>query len=260
MGLAAAVECRPDIRAELVVQVVGGLAVFRGGGEVPAAEVGSRKGRTLFGFLAVHPGFVPADRMTEVVWGDAPPQTPVANIATLVSRLRSALGPSAIAGGPSGYRLGDHVRVDLHEARALIVDAEHRADEPALMLRAAACAVDLLERGPVLTDQGDSSWVEQARATQGQLLRRARHATAEAALRVGDLRTARSIAEDATCDDAFDETAWRLLMRADYAAGEPARALIAYRNLRATLATELGIDPAPATRDLHAAILRGAEY
>jgi DNA-binding SARP family transcriptional activator len=259
MGLAVAMECRPDIGAELVVQVVGGLAVVRGGGEVPAAEVGSRKGRTLLGFLAVHPGFVPAEWMTEVVWGDAPPQTPVANIATLVSRLRAALGTSAIAGGPAGYRLGEHVRVDLHEARALIIDAEHRAAEPELMLKAAACAVGLLDGGPVLSDQADSSWVEQARAMQGQLLRRARHATAEAALRVGDLGTARNAAEAATRADVFDETAWRLLMRADYAAGEPARALIAFRNLRATLATELGVDPAPATRDLHAAILRGAE-
>jgi DNA-binding SARP family transcriptional activator len=45
-------------------------------------------------------------------------------------------------------------------------------------------------------------------------------------------------------------------MRADHAAGEPARALQTYERLRTTLATELGVDPAPATRAVHMTILR----
>jgi DNA-binding SARP family transcriptional activator len=250
MGIATVVE------SELLVRVVGELAVYRDGGALFAAEIGSRKARTVFGFLAVHPGFVPADRLTEVVWGDTPPQLPVANIATLVSRLRGVLGPTVIAGGPAGYRLGDHVRVDLHEAAALTADAEHSTDNPALTFQAAQHAVELLQHGAVLTDQRDSSWLEQARTRHGHLLRRARHATAEAALRVGDLRTARATAEAATHADAFDETACRLLMQAHQAAGEPARALLTYERLRATLATELGVDPAPATRAVHMTILR----
>ena len=40
------------------------------------------------------------------------------------------------------------------------------------------------------------------------------------------------------------------------AAGEPARALVAYEALRGTLAGELGADPAPQTQELHLAILR----
>jgi DNA-binding SARP family transcriptional activator len=47
-----------------------------------------------------------------------------------------------------------------------------------------------------------------------------------------------------------------MLMRAHAAAGEPARALLAYQRLRTTLAFELGADPAAQTRDLHLAILR----
>jgi DNA-binding SARP family transcriptional activator len=47
-----------------------------------------------------------------------------------------------------------------------------------------------------------------------------------------------------------------MLMRAHRAADEPVRALLAYQSLRVNLARELGIDPAPATRDLHLAILR----
>jgi DNA-binding SARP family transcriptional activator len=46
-------------------------------------------------------------------------------------------------------------------------------------------------------------------------------------------------------------------MRAYAASGEPARALHAYHQLRGFLADELGLDPAPATRELFVTILRG---
>jgi DNA-binding SARP family transcriptional activator len=90
------------------------------------------------------------------------------------------------------------------------------------------------------------------------LPRGARHTAAELALRVGDFRLARTTADAAVAADPFDEPATRLLMRAHLAGGEPARALIAYERLRTTLATELGIDPTDATRDLHLTILLNA--
>jgi DNA-binding SARP family transcriptional activator len=246
---------------ELVVRVVGWLAVYRDGEMLPAADVGSRKARTLLGFLAVHPGFVTADRITAAVWGDAPPRTPPANLATMVSRLRAALGTSSITGGPAGYRLGGQVRVDLYDAAGLTAEAEQHILKaaPDLALSAARHAVELLDHGPVLADQIDSQWVESARALHGKLLRRARHATAEAALHIGDIRAASTAAEAATAADAFDEAACRMLMRAYHAAGEPARALITYERLRVTLATELGVDPARATRELHTAILQSTD-
>jgi DNA-binding SARP family transcriptional activator len=45
-------------------------------------------------------------------------------------------------------------------------------------------------------------------------------------------------------------------MSASAAAGEPARALVAYEALRERLAEELGADPAPQTQEFHLAILR----
>ncbi|MEO3749711.1 BTAD domain-containing putative transcriptional regulator [Streptomyces sp. B6B3] len=48
-----------------------------------------------------------------------------------------------------------------------------------------------------------------------------------------------------------------LLMRARHAAGRPAEALAAYRDYRARLADELGVDPSPALAELHLAVLRG---
>lgn len=91
-----------------------------------------------------------------------------------------------------------------------------------------------------------------------ELCRRARDCAAAGAFGVGDLSGARVAAEAALAADPFDEVACRILMRACHAAGQPARALRAFERLRSWLATELGVDPAAATRDLHVAILRNS--
>jgi DNA-binding SARP family transcriptional activator len=51
------------------------------------------------------------------------------------------------------------------------------------------------------------------------------------------------------------ERLWELLMLALYRAGRQAEALSAYTEVRDRLASELGIDPAPALRELQARIL-----
>jgi DNA-binding SARP family transcriptional activator len=222
------------------------------------AEVSSRKGRALLACLAVNTGYQSADRLAAAVWGDALPRDPAANIATLVSRLRGSLGVSTVLGGRSGYRLSDEVRIDLVHAAELVDDAERRitAGQPAAALMAAWRATHMLDRGYVLPEFPDADWAEPARTQRAYLVRRAWHSAAEAALHMHDVSSARSAAEAAIAADPFDEAACRLLMRAHEAAGEISRALQVYHRLRMTLAHELGVDPAPATRDLHVTILR----
>jgi DNA-binding SARP family transcriptional activator len=241
------------------LQLAGPFTVSRAGRPQPATQVGTRKARALLALLAVESGrVVTVDRIVDAVWADAPPRRPAENVATLVSRLRSALGAEAIAGGRSWYRLGPACGVDLAEAGRLVRDAEARlaVGESDLALRAASRAVDLLGEAGVLADQPEASWAEPARTRHADLLRRARHAASQAGLRTGEVRQAWAAAEAAVAADPFDETACRLLMQAQVAAGEPAQALAVYERLRATLAEELGVDPAPATQDLHVAILR----
>lgn len=241
------------------LQLAGPFTVTRSGQPQPTTQVGSRKARALLALLAVEGGrAVTVDRIVDAVWAGAPPRRPAENVATLVSRLRASLGTGVIAGGRSWYRLGPGCGVDLSEASGLVTQAEARlaGGEPALALRAASRAADLLGEVGVLADQPEASWAEPARIRHAGLLRRARHAAGHAALRTGEIRAARAAAEAAVAADPYDETACRILMRAQVAAGEPARALAMYERLRATLADELGVDPAPATRDLHRAILR----
>jgi DNA-binding SARP family transcriptional activator len=231
---------------------------------VPAADLGGRKARLLLKLLAVERGrTVPADRITGVLWGDSPPASPAGNVATLVSRLRRVLGDGVIQGGRSGYRLGaaPAVRVDLDEASRWAVEAARRlaAAEPALAVTAASRAHDLLGPGLVLEDEPDAGWAQPARAEQASQLREVRLLLAEAWLGTGALAEAGTVAAAAVSADPYDERSRRVLMRARAAAGESARALASYAELRELLAAELGTDPAPETQDLHLAILREGE-
>ncbi|HEV2922276.1 MAG TPA: winged helix-turn-helix domain-containing protein, partial [Actinomycetota bacterium] len=102
-------------QANLRVQVLGVLAVAVDGRAVPAQELASRKGRTLLKLLLARRGeVVPADVLVEALWGGRPPADPDANLATLVSRLRSVLGAEVVAGGRGGWRFvaGPRVEVD----------------------------------------------------------------------------------------------------------------------------------------------------
>lgn len=78
----------------------------------------------------------------------------------------------------------------------------------------------------------------------GRLMARAGLLAAEAMLAGGDGSSARGAAEAVLDDDPYDETALRLVMRADVAAGRPAAALAVYPAVRQRLAEELGVDPA----------------
>jgi DNA-binding SARP family transcriptional activator len=243
---------------DLSLDVIGVLAVHRHGTVLTGVDVGTRQARLLLALLAVNRvRVVPVGRAVEALWGDAPPRRPTRNVATVVSRLRTVLGSDIVVGGRVGYRLGAQVRVDLFDASELVESAEAATNDDHA-LRSARLAVSQLDKGEVVDDWPDVYWAESARRMRASLLRRARHLAAEAALRVGDLRTARDAAEAAVAADAFDEVACRTLMCAYAAAGEPVRALLAYERLRSTLAAGLGVYPAPQTRDLHAAILQGA--
>ena len=242
------------------LRLAGPFSVVRDGIELPEGEVGSRKSRTLLKLLAVErPGLVPLDRIVEVLWDGEPPAAAEQNVASLVSRLRGVLGSGVIQGGRPGYRLGGPpaVSVDLDAAARYCEQAERKlAASPAIALAAAEQATVLLSAGTALADEPYSSWVDPARDELQTLLRRARLAAAEAALGADDARTAARHAEAAMTADPLDEPAHRWYMSACAAAGDPAKALVAYAALRERLAEELGTDPAPQTQELYLALLQ----
>ncbi|MCP2354692.1 DNA-binding SARP family transcriptional activator [Nonomuraea thailandensis] len=244
----------------VLIRLAGAFAVERNGVPYPRGAVGG-KARALLKLLAAERGGVlAADRVAEELWPGGGPKRPVQNVATLVSRLRGALGAGIVVGGRTGYRLGGApgVRVDLDLAAELVAEAEGclAAGEPALAGAAAGRAVELLHDGLVLVGEPDTRWVAAAREEAAGLVRRARHAGARSWLGGADPVRARRAAEAAVRADPFDEVAYRLLMRAHVATGEPAKALLAYERLRGRLVAELGTDPAAETRAVHLAVLR----
>lgn len=242
----------------LSFRLLGPFGVVRDGRLLAGTEVGSRKARQLLALLVVQRGrVVPTDRIVDQLWAGEPPRQPVQNVATLVSRLRAALGGPVVEGIGAGYRLGEAAAVDLDEAARAVATAGSRltGGQPGLALASAQQALALLADGTVLTGE-PADWAAPARAEAADLLRQARHRAAAAALAVGDPATGGRLAELLIDTDPLDEPAHRLLLLAHQRGGEPARALAAYARLRDRLADDLGVDPAPDLRDLHLAILR----
>jgi DNA-binding SARP family transcriptional activator/tetratricopeptide (TPR) repeat protein len=252
---------RVGATAQLELRLAGVFGVVRDGVRLADGELArSRKARTLLKLLAVErTRLVSVDRIAEVLWPGDPPADLAGSVATLVSRLRRALGSAVICGGHQGYQLdgAPGIVVDLDEAARLTSRAERELGmTPALARTAAERAVGLLSPGTALAEEPYAAWAEPARDELRGLLRRARHSLAGALLATGDARSAARAAGDAMSDDPFDEGAHRLYMSACAAAGEQAKALGAYALLSSRLAEELGTDPAPDTRELHLAILR----
>ncbi len=249
------------MRGQVTVRLAGLPAVHLDG---TAVALGSKARRLLVLLALRRPEVVTADRMAEALWDDGRfPRRPADNVASLVSRLRRALGRQVIDGSRHGYRLGSPpaVRVDLDEAIDLVREAGHRlTDQPAQAAAGAARALELLGAGGLLVGEPEAVWVASARAEGDRLLREARHLLAQASLSTGELAVAQRSAELAIDADRFDEVAHRLLMTAHRAAGEQQRALAVYERLRTDLATELGVDPAPQTRQTHLAVLRERDH
>ena len=243
--------------------MVGRFAVAVDGREVDDRQVGSAKARRLLALLVVHRGHsVSTDRIIDALWETEPPPRAAENVATLVSRLRRALGASVIAGARGSYRLGDGagIRVDVDDADEKATRAQDTLrTAPAISLAAAGRALELVGAGDLLEGEPDAEWLYQARLQLAGLLRRTRLIYAEAALGVGEFAAAREVAERALAADALDESACRALMRALHREGEPAAALAVYQRLRTVLDAELGSVPAPETRAVHLAILQERE-
>lgn len=243
---------------ELRVRLMGRFEVFGVPGG-PLALPGG-KATSLARLLVVRRGaYVPTDAIVDALWGDRAPPGTAQNVASLVSRLRRVVGAERISGGRGGYRWElAGCWVDEDEAQQLVAEAENQLRDGRVALAAAAAvqARHLLERGTFLVDEPYAPWAEPARRQAERLVRRARHAAWAAALGLGEPIAALDAATTAIEADPVDEEAHRACMQAFYLAGDAAAALTAYRELRETLATELGAGPGAETERLYLAIVR----
>ncbi|HVV29985.1 MAG TPA: BTAD domain-containing putative transcriptional regulator [Mycobacteriales bacterium] len=240
------------------VCVLGPLQVWRDDGS--AVPVGGARLRALLLRLVAADGrVVAAAALTEAIWPEGAPGDTANALQSLVSRLRRAIGDAgAVRQISDGYQL-DPADLDTDLAAFERDVAQGRqavaAGDPG---RAHAKLTDALGywRGPALVDAGDAPYAVARRVALDELRLDAIADRIDAALALGRAAAVTGELQALVTDHPLRERFWIQLVGALHRVGRTPDALAAYEQLRRTLADELGIDPSPAARELHLALLQ----
>ncbi|MCD0444989.1 tetratricopeptide repeat protein [Glycomyces sp. A-F 0318] len=238
----------------LAVRVLGSLDVRLGGR--PAAPT-ARRLRSLLVVLAMAGGEpVPVERLAAVLFGDDPPANPRRSVQTYVARLRAALGDRLVRTSPAGVRLrvgpGDVDALEFERLLDLSARAADAAAERDLLGRALA-----LWRGDPMEDVS-CEWLERFEAPR--LLERYLSAVerrVDLDLLLGRHRDLAAELHRLTAAHPLREPLLARLLVVLQRLGRPAEALERYESIRRRLAEELGTDPGPELRRVHADLLAG---
>jgi DNA-binding SARP family transcriptional activator len=235
--------------------ILGALEVRVGG--APVALGGPRE-RALLAVLLLNANeLVPTDRLVDELWGEEPPRAAVKTVQVYVSRWRKVLGADAIVTSPAGYRL----RVDPDRFDLLRFERLARAGREALTAGDAATAGKRLGealslwRGAPLADFAYEPFAQAEVARLEEMRLVAVEDRIEADLRCGRAIELVGELRGLTARHPLRERLRRQLMLALYRSDRQAEALDVYRDTRATLVEELGIEPSRDLQDLERAIL-----
>ncbi|HEY3684426.1 MAG TPA: BTAD domain-containing putative transcriptional regulator [Streptosporangiaceae bacterium] len=237
------------------LRVLGPVTLWDGDTEIAIAP----RLRALLSVLLCHRGQVASiDVLVEALWGERSPAAAPRSLQVYVHRLRAALGGAhRIEHRPPGYRLVVAAdRLDSAAFEHLVGQARARLAEGQT-----AAGADLLRRaldlwhGAAFDGCDDIIGVRE----EADRLTELRHEATEECLRarldlgrhadaVGELRVL-------VAAHPYREGLRGLLMLALYRLGRASEALDSYREARALLADELGLEPGPELRALEHAIL-----
>jgi predicted ATPase/DNA-binding SARP family transcriptional activator len=210
--------------------------------------------------LLIHAGeVVSADRLIEDLWGEHPPAHATNALQAVVSRVRKALGPAGqelLVTRAPGYVLAVAPdQLDAGRFEQLVADGRRLAERGAPGATARFAQALALWRGPPLADfayqdfaQTEIARLEEARLAAQEDWIEAQLADGHHAQLVGEL-------EQLVAANPLRERLRAQLMLALYRSGRQADALALYRQGRAVLDEELGLDPSPTLRQLERAIL-----
>jgi DNA-binding SARP family transcriptional activator len=143
--------------------------------------------------------------------------------------------------------------LDLFTFEQLVDDAQSAVPEDAARLLRSGLE---LWRGPPLGDCAYADWAQMEIARLEELRVRALELRVDADLALGRHAQVVGELEALVREHPLRERPRAALMRALYASGRQAEALEAYRDARALLVDELGIEPSPELQELERAILR----
>ena len=237
-------------------RILGPLEALVGGEPI---ELGGPRQRALLGVLLTRAGLtVSRDALVDALWGDDPPASATNILQTYVSHLRKALPPDRLLTRPPGYAL----EVEADELDLRRFERETAAGRRLLSEGDAENALGHLDealslwRGPPLGGVGDAPFAAIEVARLEELRLAALEDRFDAILALGRQGQAISEIEALVGQQPLRERPRAQLMLALYRSGRQSEALSVYRDARALLVDELGIEPGQALRDLNAAILR----
>lgn len=227
------------------------------------AQIPRRQGRVLLTYLVVNrQRHCSRDELMDVLWAESLPPDAEGALSTVLSRLRTAIGASALV-GRSEVRLllPADAWIDLEAADEAIHRAESavaqqqwaRAWGPSLV------ALFVARRGFLRGEDGP--WIDVQRRRLDDIRCLALECYTAVALGIGGTelhvgeRTARELIDQAP----FRESGYRLLMEVLAARGNIAEALRVYEELRSLLREELGATPSPPIQALQVRLLKSAE-
>ena len=239
-------------------RILGPLEVVDG--TAPIQLTGGRQ-RALVALLLIHRNdVVSSERLIDALWGEAPPPSAPKALQNAVLQVRRALGPEA--GSLRTERGGYVLRVAPGELDAERFAALADAGREALERGDAAAAADELRqalslwRGRPLADLGYESFAQPEIARLEEERLAALEDRIDADLALGRHAALVAELEAEVARHPLRERLRAQLMTALYGSGRQAEALEAYHDARRTLLDELGIEPGPALRERHEAILR----
>ncbi|MDQ7803060.1 BTAD domain-containing putative transcriptional regulator [Amycolatopsis sp. A133] len=232
--------------------VLGPLQVERDG--VPVPVTGPKVRALLAALLMRANTTVSLDRLTELLWGDDPPETARKSLQVHAVRLRRALGDGVVETQPTGYLLRvPPARHDLLRFRELTAAARAEPSPDAereLLAAALACW-----RGPLLADVPAEvlSREDVDQPAEERLLAQERYF--EVSLELGRPGEITGELARLTRQHPWREALWALYLEALHRAGRRADALETYRAVHRMFTGELGVGPGDRVRRAHQAVL-----
>jgi DNA-binding SARP family transcriptional activator/tetratricopeptide (TPR) repeat protein len=219
--------------------------------------LGGPKPKTVLVLLAVNAGrVVGVDRLVDVVWGEEPPHNARSSLYTYVSTLRRALGDVISKRGGGYLFTAPADQVDLYVFTQLVEDGRRLlADGAPAEAVGRFDAALALWRGPALGDV-PGAWAEAERVRLEELRLVTVQDAAEAKLGLGRGESLVVQLTAAVAEHPLRERLRGLLVLALHQAGRQADALACYREGRAVLLDELGVEPGPELRAAHEQVLR----
>jgi DNA-binding SARP family transcriptional activator/tetratricopeptide (TPR) repeat protein len=233
--------------------------------------MGSTKQTAVLAALLVHANQpLSTEVLVDRVWGEAAYDGARRTLHTYVARIRRLLAQADAAQAGSqhrrtharvlrsggGYLLEtDLDQVDLHRFRRLVEQAGQSVSADATRALLLREALALWQGEPLAGVPGD--WAARTRTSWHRERHDAVIAWTEIELRLGNPGIVIAPLTDLADEHPLVEPLAVALIRALHAASRPAEALDRYATIRRQLADGLGVDPGPALRAAHQAILHG---